>query len=77
MTGDNVCHEDAALACLFVKDNRKEQAILQPTVALNLTQIVNIFFLKKRFFEIQHTVSCLDLTSQIMDIPDQLALMNF
>ena len=88
---------------MFVlKDNRKAQAILQSTLALNLTQIVqgagnaretmeaiedhfadesltNKVFLKKSLFKIQQhdTLSCLDLTSQIMEISDQLALMNF
>ena len=102
MTGDNVRPEDAALAHLFLKDDRKAQAILQSTLALNLTQIVqgagnaretmeaiedhfadesltNKVFLLKSLFKIQQhdTLSCLDLTSQIMEISDQLALMNF
>ena len=40
VTGDNVRPEDAALARLFFNDDRKAQAILQSTLALNLTQIV-------------------------------------
>ena len=35
VTGDNARPEDAALARLFLKDNRKAQVILQPTLSLN------------------------------------------
>ena len=102
VTGDNVCPDDPALVRLFLKDDRKAQAILQSTLALNLTQIVqntgtaletmvaieahfadesltNKVFLKKSLFKIQQhdTMSCLDLTSQIAEISDQLTLMDF
>ena len=40
VTGDSVCPEDAALARLFLKVDRKAQAILQSTLAFNLTQLV-------------------------------------
>ena len=40
VTGDNVRPDDPALVRLFLKDDRKAQAILQSTLALNLTQIV-------------------------------------
>ena len=102
VTGDNVRPDDPALVRLFLKDDRKAQAILQSTLALNLTQIVqntgtaletmvaieahfadesltNKVFLKKSLFKIQQhdTMSCLDLTSQIAEISDQLTLMDF
>ena len=95
VTGDNVRPKDVALVLLFLKDDRKAQAILQSTLALNLTQIVqgavnawetmeaiedyfadesltNKVFLTKILFKIQQhdTLSCLDLTSQIMEISD-------
>ena len=41
--------------------------------------LTNKAFLKNSLFQIQQhdTLSCLDLTSQIMKISDQLALVNF
>ena len=64
MTGENVCHEDTALAYLFLKDNRKTQAIVEFTLALNLPQIVQgagTKFSEENLFKIQQHDSYTEL----------------